>query len=223
APPVGPAAFTWMLTPGAAPTGFVLAASGGPAIGVPASPFAFPNQTMGTTSAPLSLTLMNSGNAVLVINSFLPLTGSNPGDFALVAGGGTCGPVPITLAAGASCTVQFTFTPSTTTAESATLTVSGTGLNSPQVVTLTGMGTPPPAPAVGPLAPVAFGNQPENTTSAAMTATLTNTGTAALNFTSAPDITGANLSDFAITGGTCAVGTPVAANGGVCTVAVTFK
>jgi hypothetical protein len=54
------------------------------------------------------------------------------------------------------------------------------------------------------------------------TVTLTNMGNIALNFTAAPNVTGPNAADLAITGGTCAMGSPVAANGGFCTVIITF-
>ena len=69
---------------------------------------------------------------------------------------------------------------------------------------------------------VAFGTVTQGTPSAPMTVTLTNMGTAALNFSAAPNVTGTNAADFAITGSTCVVGTPVAANGGTCMVTLVF-
>ena len=69
---------------------------------------------------------------------------------------------------------------------------------------------------------VAFGSQPKGTTSSTMVATLTNTGTASLTFTSNPSISGANAADFAIASLTCSTATPVAV-GQNCTVTMTFK
>ena len=69
-------------------------------------------------------------------------------------------------------------------------------------------------------ATVPFGSVPEYTPSGSMNVTLTNNGIFPLNFSSAPSVSG--TSDFAVTGGTCAVGTPVAAYGGSCTVTLTF-
>jgi hypothetical protein len=76
--------------------------------------------------------LTNTGNATLTINSYT-FTGSNPTNFAQTH---TCGS---TLAAGASCTISVTFTP-TTLAPSATLNVSTNAAGSPQTVALSGIG-----------------------------------------------------------------------------------
>src|SRR5207248_1749825 len=87
-----------------------------------------------------------------------------------------------TLAAGANCSINVTFTPTTSGARTGTLSVTDNAGGSPQTVALSGNGT---APAVG-LAPTSlgFGNQPLATISASVTVTLTNTGTAALTITS---------------------------------------
>ena len=82
----------------------------------------------------------------------------------------------------------------------------------------TGAALTPPAP-VASVAPssLSFGNQTINTTSAAQTVTLTNTGNAALSIAGIT-FTGTNAGDFAQTN---ACGSSVAA-GGNCTIAVTF-
>jgi hypothetical protein len=67
---------------------------------------------------------------------------------------------------------------------------------------------------------LAFPNTPTGTTSAAMAATLSNTGTSALN-NIVPTITGANPSDFAISTGAGACGSTLAA-GSSCSIYVTF-
>ncbi len=190
---------------------------------------AFGNQPEGTTSAPLTLMFINAGNIPLMITGGLTPTGTNANDFAQVAGAGTCGTLPITVAANnGTCTVQYTFTPRAVPAggETATLMVADNAAASPQMVMLSGTGT---QPAVGPLASQAFGTVPIGTPSGTVTVTVMNTGTAPLNFT-AISVTGtspANNTDFTVTGGTCMVGTaaapsPVAPEGS-CTITLVFK
>ena len=64
-----------------------------------------------------------------------------------------------TIAVGATCTINITFTPSVTGAETATLSVSDSDASSPQTVPLTGTGTAPASPVFLTPAPVNFGNQ----------------------------------------------------------------
>ena len=66
----------------------------------------FPLGVVGITSAPLYLTLSNTGNATLTVVTLSPAGGAYARD------GGTCGTAPFTLAAQASCTLGYTFTPS---------------------------------------------------------------------------------------------------------------
>src|SRR5207249_536634 len=125
-----------------------------------------------------SVTLTNTGAAALTINSFAP-----SGDFAATStGASACPTSPATLAAGATCTINVTFTPTASGARTGTLSLADNAGGSPQIMTLSGNGT---APGVG-LAPTSlgFGNQPLATTSTPMTVTLTNTGTAALTINS---------------------------------------
>jgi predicted phage tail protein len=65
----------------------------------------------------------------------LGISGSNPGDFAEVAD--TCG---TSVAAGDTCTIAVTFAPSGAGQQSATLSITDSGSNSPQVANLTGTG-----------------------------------------------------------------------------------
>jgi hypothetical protein len=93
----------------------------GTGIGAALSPtsLVFAAQTKGTTSVAKTITLTNYLSTPLT--SISPtFTGANPGDFAILATS-TCGS---TLAANSSCTYKITFTPSTTSGESATLNVS---------------------------------------------------------------------------------------------------
>jgi len=170
----------------------------------------FGSQNLGTTSAPQSVTLNNSGNGALNVSG-VAMTGANPGDFAETS---TCG---ASVAAGGNCTIAVTFTPSSTGTRSASVTITDDAGNSPQTISLTGTGAS--AAAVAGLSPsnLTFGSQPITTSSAPQTVTLTNTGSAALKITSLA-MAGTNASDFAQTN-TC--GASVAA-GGSCSISVTF-
>src|SRR6184192_3155430 len=190
--------------------------SGGtaPAVGLAPTNLDFGNQLLATTSAPMTVTLTNTGTAALTINSF-----AASGDFAATStGASACLTSPATLAAGANCSINVTFTPTASSIRTGTLLVTDNASGSPQTVALSGNGT---APAVG-LAPMSldFGNQLLATTSAPMTITLTNTGTAALTITSF-----AASGDFAATStgaSACPTSPATLAAGANCTINVTF-
>jgi len=91
----------------------------------------FANQGVGTTSAAQSVTLTNSGSASLTLSSI-----SASGSFAET---NNCGS---TVAAGGSCTIEVTLTPTTQGATSGTLAVADNATGSPQSVTLAGSGVP---------------------------------------------------------------------------------
>jgi hypothetical protein len=141
--PTLPPGDSFNFTYAAAPTGVVLAVIGPSAASFAAMPnplqFAEP---VGMTSAPTILTFSNTGTAALKITG-LSLVGGNAADFAQVTSGGTCGSLPITISAGSSCSLQFTYTPSTATVESTTLQVTDNAANSPQSVTFNGTPLPP--------------------------------------------------------------------------------
>lgn len=103
------------------------------AVSLSSASLAFPAQNVGNTSAPLSITLTNSGGVALGISG-IALSGTNPADFSMST---TCGAM---LAAGASCTVAVTFSPSSGGIRSATLSFSDTASNTPQTVSLFGTG-----------------------------------------------------------------------------------
>jgi hypothetical protein len=87
----------------------------------------------GTTSAPQTATLTNSGTAAIPFSS-LSLTGANPLNFAMTT---TCGS---SLAAGASCTVTLSLKPLKKATLTATLKVVNSAVGSPQCIELTGVG-----------------------------------------------------------------------------------
>src|SRR5208282_216474 len=77
------------------------------------------------------------------------------------------------------------------------------------------------APIVSLPTSVPFGSIPQGVASQTMTATLMNTGTGPLSFTSNPAVTGANAGDFAITNSTCSTATQVPVNSS-CAVSLRF-
>jgi uncharacterized protein YpmS len=175
----------------------------------------FPNTVAKTTSAALAATLTNNSGATLT--SIVPsIGGNNPDDFAVSTGANACG---ATLAAGASCSIYITFTPSVVSGFSATLSVADRSAGSPQVSTLLGTGIAAPN-SVALTSVLTFPNTTAHTTSAALAATLTNTGTNTVTGI-APSITGNNPDDFAITTGANACGATLAA-GASCSFYITF-
>jgi hypothetical protein len=107
-----------------------------PAVTLTPSSLTFAARDVGTTSAPQSITVANTGNASLFINS-AQVKGANPLDFTAV-GDGCSG---LTLAPGASCSMSITFRPTTTGTRSASLIVTDNAPNSPQTASITGTGT----------------------------------------------------------------------------------
>jgi uncharacterized repeat protein (TIGR01451 family) len=96
----------------------------------------FGSQAVGSSSAPQTVTLSNTGTASISVSS-VSKTGANPGDFATSAD--TC--TGKTIAAGGTCTIQASFVPSATGARTASLAFNDDSDDSPQTVPLSGIGT----------------------------------------------------------------------------------
>jgi hypothetical protein len=167
----------------------------------------YATQVIGTTSVEKKLTLTNNGSGTLTINKIY-VAGVNAVDFAET---NNC---PAMLAAGGTCTIWVTFTPTAKGTRKGVLAISDSDPTSSQAVALIGTGT------VVKLSPkrLSFGNQLVGTASAPKTVTLTNTGSATLNFTGI-SIAGRDAGDFTQTN-TC--GTSIGGGAG-CTITVTFK
>jgi beta-propeller repeat-containing protein/centrosomal CEP192-like protein len=118
------------------PTGTISLAFVAPATG------SFGPQTVGITSAAQTVTLTNTAATTLSVTGIavIPAVTGNT-DFGFGSGGSCSSTLPFNLAANASCSIQVTFTPSVTGAESASLKVTGGSSNSPQSLALTGTGT----------------------------------------------------------------------------------
>jgi hypothetical protein len=174
---------------------------------------AFGSNTTGVASAAQSVTVTNVGATTLPVAS-ITIAGTNPGQFSQ---SNTCG---ASIAVGSTCTINVVFKPTSTGRLTATLSaIAGGGAGAPSVtqpVTLTGTGVAPSYTALPTL--LTFGSEQVNTSSAAQSVTVTNTGASALAITSIT-LSGANYTQFSQTN-TC--GTPVAA-GSTCTISVVFN
>jgi Beta-propeller repeat/Abnormal spindle-like microcephaly-assoc'd, ASPM-SPD-2-Hydin len=192
---------------------FVAKLSPGAVTGVFASPavLSFGNQIVNTPSAAKIVTLFNNSSSTLS-NIAISFTGTNATDF--TQGVSTCS---TTLAANTNCTIGVIFTPTTTSAETAALSISDNDPNSPQIVTLSGTGTTAPAAVFVAPTTLSFGNQVINTTSPPQTVTLTNNSTSTLTGI-AVSIVGTAATSFAQTT-TCTATLPA---GATCTISVTF-
>jgi len=174
-------------------------------ISLSATSLSFGVALVGATTASQGVTLTNTGTGPFIISSFA-VTGANASSFVFAHNCGT------SLAAGNSCTIHGHFTPATTGALTASVTLADNATNSPQTLTLGGMGVTPTTASLS-AASLPFGNQTVGSSSASKSVTLTNTGTSTLGIGSIA-LTGANASSF-VFGNTC--GSSVAA-GGSCTI-----
>jgi hypothetical protein len=177
-----------------------------PAVSFSPTSLSLGSQIVSTTSPTQSITLTNTGNASLTISG-ITLAGTNPGDFHQT---NSCGS---SLAAGSSCSITVSFTPSASGARSATVSVSDNATGSPQTAGLSGTGVvSAPAAALSPTS-LTFASQAQGTTSTSQAVTLTNSGNAALSIS-----TISTSGDFA-QANNC--GTSLAA-GSHCAINVTF-
>ncbi|HUA45507.1 MAG TPA: choice-of-anchor D domain-containing protein [Solirubrobacteraceae bacterium] len=110
----------------------------------PTTPAAFASTPQGEVSAPLTITVTNTGATALSITG-LTFAGTDPGDF-IVGSDGCLGAV----AAAASCVLTVNFTPQGQGMRTATLQIASNDPNSPATVSLSGTGGPLPTGPVGP-------------------------------------------------------------------------
>ena len=171
-----------------------------PAASLSSTNMTFANQAIKTTSAAQSVTLSNTGTGALHIASIVP-----SGNFADTT---TCG---ATLSAGSSCTISVTFTPTAAGTSTGSITITDNASGSPQAISLTGVGTGPTVSLAQ--MSLAFGFQQINTTSAAQSVTLSNTGNMTLNIASI--MASGDFADTTTCGATLGAGSS-------CTISVTF-
>jgi len=175
-----------------------------PSVGASPASLAFGSVNVGATSASQTVTLSNTGGAAA--NSLV--IGAAPAGFARTT---TCG---ASLAAGASCSITVTFSPTAASAYSGNISVTGTSTS--LSIGLSGTGAAAAAPNVGATpSSLAFGSVAVGGTSGSQTVTVSNTGGAAANSFAV----GAAPAGFARTT-TC--GATLGA-GASCTITVTFS
>jgi hypothetical protein len=168
-------------------------------VSLSATSLSFGSQQVNATSTAQTLTLTNTGNATLNLSNI-----AATGNFAET---NNCA---ASIALGASCQVQVTFTPTTGGALTGALTFTDNAADSPETVALTGSGYVTTT-TISPTS-LTFGSTQANTTSAGQTVTVTNTGANPM-VVSAVGVTG----NFAQTNN-CST---IAANAS-CTISVTF-
>jgi len=171
-----------------------------PSVSFAPTSLSFQPQLVGSTSAPQNVSLTNIGTDTLMITSI-----STTGDFAQTS---NCGS---SLAAGASCSITVTFSPTAAGTRTGTLLVADNASGSPQSVTLSGSGA---YPVVGlSSTQMTFASQQMNTFSSPQSIVLSNTGAVPLTISNI-----STAGDFSQTNN---CGTVVAA-GASCTLSVTF-
>jgi uncharacterized repeat protein (TIGR01451 family) len=170
----------------------------------------FADEAVGTTSSPQNITLTNTNNAIgpLIISS-IAIKGVNSENFSQT---NNC---PASLALGATCQINITFTPAALGISNASLTVTDNAPGSPQSVPLSGTGTQPVA-QLNPSS-INFSTQTVGGTSSTQLVTLSNIGNSALTIASI-GMTGENAGDFTDTSN---CGTTLAV-GAACQIKVTF-
>lgn len=145
-----------------------------PGLSVSPTSLAFGNQTVGTTSAAQSVSVTNTGNAMLNISSADVI----PPEFQLASGN-----TQQSLAPRASATYSLTFTPDSAKSFSGQLSFTSDAPNSPAVVSLSGTGATSGAVAKVSPTSIGFGNVPEGTASAPQAVTVTNAGSTTFTVT----------------------------------------
>lgn len=151
-----------------------------PIVSLSTTSLTFSSQNVGSSSASQPVVVNNTGTATLAISSI-----SASGDYSQT---NNC----TSVAAGSSCTINVTFTPTTIGSRAGTLTITDNASGSPHTVSLSGTGLG----AIGGVSPssLTFGNQGLGTGSVAQSVTVSNTGN--ISQTVSLSFTGANAADF---------------------------
>ena len=156
-------------------------------VGLSSTSLSFGAVNVGTSSGSQSVLVTNQGGNTITFTS-IAVTGPNASSFVFSNNCGT------SLGSGASCSISGHFTPTAIGALTAAITLTDNALESPQTITLSGIGATPQVSLSS--ASLAFGSIPENTPAEGQSVTLTNVGTGPLNIASIA-ITGTNASQFA--------------------------
>ena len=128
----------------------------------------FGDQPLGIASSPQVSTLTNAGELTLTITS-IQVTGANGGDFAQTNNCGTSVP------AGGSCDISVAFTPTVVGTRTGQVTITDNAADSPQTISLTGIGVTSPTTTLLTSAP----NPSALGQAVTLTATVTTSGSTA--------------------------------------------
>jgi subtilase family serine protease len=176
---------------------------GGPTVTVSPTSLTWGDVVEGGTGAKKAVTLTNTGTSTLNISSI-----TTSGDFGQTTSPKPCGS---TLAAGKSCKIEVTFTPTQVGSRTGSLTINDNASDSPQTVALSGTGT---VQATLTPATEKFATEKVGTTSPAKTLTLSNKQAVALT-----SIVISTTGDFSVSSTTC---TSSLAAKSKCTISVVF-
>lgn len=165
---------------------------------------AFGLTAVGTTSPPQAVT----------VSAFGPVQISNISTSSSFLEADNC---PTSLANGKTCTMYVYFAPTASGNTNGSVTINSNGFfNAVNTVNLSGVGTA--VKLTG--SPMVFGNVLVKTSSAAQTATMTNTGTSAITMGT---ISLTDTTDYTISANTCPASGSTLAGGASCTVSVKFN
>ena len=220
--PVSSGAFqTTLRSAGATANAFVADLPLTPTISVSPTSINFGTQLIGTPTAAQFVTLTNNTSSSVTLTLPPTFVGGNASDFTATGTGGTCG---ASLAAGVSCTVGVTFTPSSAGARAVTMKIidSLDTAAHPIQVALTGTGSATISAITFSPTSLTFAGQLLTSTSAGQTLTVSNPSTV-----NALTITAITVStDYTIASNSCgAVPITIAASpaGTPCMLSITFN
>ncbi len=183
-------------------------AAAAPAITLTPATQTFGNATVGAAPVPRTIALTNTGTAVLTLSN---ITVSGAG----FSGNNNCGN---SVAVGASCTLSLAFAPTAVSPATGLVTITSNAPSSPLTAALSGTGVAAPLPVLtwATAAPGAWPDTSVGATSSPISLTLFNQGPGTSTLSALAPTTG----EFVL-GGTCNVGTALAANTS-CNVTVAF-
>lgn len=141
-----------------------------PTVSLTPSLLQFSAQAVGSSSSPQEVELRNMSSLMLTFSAI-----STTGDFAETNNCGTA------LAAASSCTLSVTFNPTASGSRNGSIVVDDTGTQSPQTISLTGVGL---GAAVALTSSLTFPSTPVGVTSTVQTVKLSNQGNASLTIAS---------------------------------------
>jgi hypothetical protein len=151
---------------------------------------------VGGSAGPLTMTFTNLSLGAAIVNA-VSLSGTNPADFSITAN--TCVNPGVLAASDGTCSVDITFTPLSSGAKSATVTLQQGGVSFiSSVISGDAVAGLTPAPSS-----INFGSVTSGASSAVTTVTITKDSSVGCIDWNAPTITGAGAANFAVASNTC--------------------